>query len=111
MDSIDAASKLVKEFGVSQSDAIKAMESEVDDLRSDVFSGRKPNFTQATKKAYETIREWLLTGDEYVVKLDWDDICQFAHSHRKACVWAVLTAKARAAKKVAAYRGEKGSKI
>lgn len=101
MDSIDAANKLVKEFGVEQGDAIKAIDAEVDDLRADTFQ-RKPSYKEALERAYETIREWLRTGDEYAVKLEWDDIARFAHSHRKACVWAVMTAKARAATKVAA---------
>jgi hypothetical protein len=103
MDAIDAATKLAKEFGVSQSDAVKAIDAEVDDLRHDPFrSGRKPSYAQAVETAYSSVREWLLTGDDYVINLEWDDICRFTHSHRKACVWAVLTAKANAAKKVAA---------
>jgi hypothetical protein len=99
MDSIDYANELVKEFGVIQGDALKAIDSEVDDLRADTFRIRKPSYKEALDAAYDSIREWLKTGaEEYVVKLDWEGIAQFAHSHRKACVWAVLTAKAKAAK-------------
>jgi hypothetical protein len=97
MDSIDAANKLVKEFGVTQSDALKAIDAEVDDLRNDTFRSRKSTYKEALEAAYESISGWLKNGDEYQVKLEWTDIRDFAISHRKACVWAVLTAKARAA--------------
>jgi hypothetical protein len=61
MDSIDAANKLSKEFGVDQTDAMKAIDAEVDDLRADPFRGRKPSYQDALNQAYETIREWLKT--------------------------------------------------
>ncbi len=48
--------------------------------------------------AYEHVREWLASGAEYVVPLDYTRLAQFAFSHRKVCVWAVLMAKAREAR-------------
>jgi hypothetical protein len=100
MDSIDAAQKLVKEFGVNISDAIKAIDSEVDDLRADPFRDRKPSYQDALNTAYDSIRDWLKSGEEYQIKLEWEDIRNFAISHRKACVWAVLTAKVNMGKAV-----------
>ena len=98
MDSIDYAKKLATDFQVDLSDALKAIDSEVDDRLNDPFHDRKPTYKAALEAAYEGIRDWLTTADQYQIKLDWDDIGQFAFSHRKACVWAVLTMKARAAK-------------
>lgn len=95
MTIMDAAMKLVKEFDVRRDDAIKAMESETDDIRADKFHIRKPTYQEAVEQAYESICGWLRTGDDYSVRLEWGDVCRFAMGHRKACVWAVLTAKAR----------------
>lgn len=95
MDTIDYATKLVKEFGIDQSDAIKMLDCETDDERNDNFRARKMHYSEALDAAYECIREWLATGDEYAVKLNWEDIAQFVSGHRRACVWAVLTCKAR----------------
>jgi hypothetical protein len=103
LDSISAAKLLAEEFGVTHEDAIKAIDAEVDDLRADSFRARKLSYKEALDAAYATIRDWLKTGEQYAVKLEWDDICRFAFSHRKACVWAVLTAKARVAKKAAEH--------
>jgi hypothetical protein len=95
MNSIDYANQLVKLFGVAQGEALKALDAETEDRRrNDLCNGRKPSYKQALDAAFDSIRGWLDTGDEYAVKLDWDDIRTFAFSHRKACVWAVLTVKA-----------------
>lgn len=101
MDSIDYAKKLRDEFQVDLSDALKALDAETDDHRKDPFHGRKPSYKEALDAAYMAIRDWLRTGEEYVINLNWDDLNQFTFSHRKACVWAVFTAKSRAAKAVA----------
>jgi len=101
MDSINYAKKLVAEFGVTLEDAIKAMDTEADDIRNDPFRGpsdRKPSLPGALATAYNHLKDWLSTGNEYVVKLEWEDLARFAFSHRKACVWAVMTAKAKAVK-------------
>lgn len=96
MDSIDYSIKLSKDFGVNQSDALKALDSEVDELRADTFrpNNRKLTYKQALDAAYENLRGWLTNGSEYVVNLNYADIADFAFSHRKACVWAVLNIKA-----------------
>lgn len=98
MDSIGYAKKLVEEFGVTLEDAIKAMDAETDDVRDDAFqpNSRKPSLTYSLATSYEHIKDWLSTGSTYIVKLEWESLAQFAFSHRKACVWAVMTAKARA---------------
>lgn len=98
MDSIDYGKALAKEFSVSEEDAIKAVRAEADAIRDDPFRlprTRKPSYAHATEAAYNHVREWLATGHTYAVKLEWESLTQFTMSHRKACVWAVLTAKAR----------------
>ena len=97
-DTIDYATKLEKEFGVEQGDAIKMLDAETDDMRNDPFyPNRKLRYQEALDMAYEHLREWLTTGTEYAIRLDWADIAEFAASHRRACVWAVLTCKAKKA--------------
>ena len=95
MDSMYAAKKLAEEFGVSQEDALKALESETDAIRSDPFQKRKPTYQVALNASYDRIRDWLSTGETYLVKLDYAEMARFVLSHRTACVWAVMVAKSR----------------
>ena len=98
MDSIEYAHKLSKEFGTDQSDTLKMLDDETDAQRSDLFRSCELTYQQGLDAAYEAIREWLTNGDEYVVKQNWESLAQFAGSHRRACVWAVFTCKARKAR-------------
>lgn len=96
MDSVDYGRKLAQTFHLSEDNCIRAMRQEAEDLRAEPPLGqRKPTYQQALDMAYTHLEDWLKNGKEYAVKLDWEDVARFALSHRKACVWAVLTAKGR----------------
>jgi hypothetical protein len=95
MDSMDAAKRLKEEFGCDFSEARKAVESEADA----VIEHAKPQrvkYADAIDTAYTMVRDWIRTAPEYMVDLDWTDLARFHSSHRFACVWAVLTGKAKA---------------
>jgi hypothetical protein len=96
MDSRDYAHKLEKEFAVDHTDALKMLDMETDEQQEGPYHGGKIRYQQALDAAYESIRDWLLHGDQYAVNLDWDSMVQFVASHRRACVWAVLLSKAKA---------------
>ena len=56
MDTIDYATKIKHEFGIDLSDAIKMLDMEADDIRSDNFhSDRKLGYSRALESAYEHI--------------------------------------------------------
>lgn len=93
MDTYEAARELVKEFGVSQSDAVKALDREVDE------SAMWTNHTITVDDACKRIRNWILEADQYVVALDWRDIANFVTGSRFACVWAVMIGKSIKASK------------
>lgn len=90
-DSIYPAHALVKEFGVGQSEAMKAIDQEANDIQERIPRTRD---NAAIEQSYNRVRAWILEAEEYMVKLEWGDIAQFASSHRPACVWAVLIGKA-----------------
>lgn len=93
MDSVDYGRKLAQTFHLSEDDCIKAMRQEASDIRAAAL--RKPTHVQALSMAYKHIEEWLQNGKTYEVKLDWESLAQFSLLCRRACVWAVLTAKGR----------------
>lgn len=94
MDIYDATQALVTEFGVDQTDAMKAVEFESQDVIDNAKQDRRRvSQAVATQEAYSRVASWLRDADQYAVKLDWADLARFAGSHRKACVWAVFTGK------------------
>lgn len=94
MDTMDAAQKLVNEFGVSWEDARRAIDWESADIRTEA-KPRRISYSDSIDSAYEQIASWITTANEYMVALDWKDIASFQSSHRPACVWAVLVGKSR----------------
>jgi hypothetical protein len=95
MDFLEAVNHLQKlNPDCDYSSLRSAMQSETDSEESNL-SGRG-KYERAVTTAYKRISEWLKTGDEYGVQRQWRDLASFAASHRPACVYAVLIAKARA---------------
>lgn len=69
------------------------------DVELTALAGRAARYDAAAARTYERLSDWLKTGNEYAVDLDWRDIASFMLSHQPACVICVMIAKARAVRK------------
>lgn len=97
MCSMDYAEKLNEEFGVDPGEALEAIDHEVKDLQSSelVRDGTEPRYAALLARASENIRKWLIDGATMPLPETYEDIGKFCSTHRRACSWAVLTAKAK----------------
>lgn len=100
MDFNDAVKKLRTENpDCNESDLRSMLQAQVDSEQARL-SGRGKH-ERAVTLAVDRMRDWLATGNEFAVSLDWRDLASFA-THQPTCVWCVFIAKAREAKAVAA---------
>jgi hypothetical protein len=100
VDSMDAAKKLVDEFGVNFCDARKAVEQEAEAIQTVAKENRRRlKYGEAVEIACDRVTAWIKGCDTYTgVKLEWGSVAYFLATHRPACAWAVLTGKAIQAK-------------
>lgn len=98
-DAMAAARALAERHGVSAEDVRRMIRAEAADREADAakMPGRpRPRRDASEREAVRSLAEWLENGAKgWAVGLDFADIAAFILSHRQACAWAVLTAKAR----------------
>lgn len=84
-------------FDVHEEDVQRAVRFEAqDNIEDGRYKGRGKE-GKAQKQACENILMWLTEAHEYALAIDnLANLASFALSHRRACVWAILTGKRRA---------------
>lgn len=80
----------------NESDLRSAMDAQVKEETERLKQAKCYSYARAVAAAYDRIKEWLKTGDEFVVALDWRDLAGFS-LRMPACVYCVFVAKARVA--------------
>lgn len=96
LDEMAAARALAERHGLNVESIRRATRLEVDDrLQGAKASGRRRAHDNVETASVESLAEWLENGAEWAVDLDFAFLADFILGHRQACVWAVLTAKAR----------------
>lgn len=96
----DYASKLAERFGIDQTEALEAINHELEDLAD----GAETRDAVRLASASDRIEQWLAEGAGYDLPETYEAIGKFCREHRRACAWAVLTAKAKAKEAVDAQR-------